>query len=187
MPQRPGPSKEEEPDGVPLMDVSPQPNSPTLDTSKRQQDVRVANYHHCQLLLLLMTWLLPIVAPVLAVWVRTLYTAGFTTPFDGDHNFLSVLPFLILTDYASWMPGPLFQPAKYVTITFADQITYFSFDRFESRISLRWLFAIIAATAFMIGSRKPYLVFDGARATILIIVVTRIGRRYIVSDSVSAS
>ncbi|KAF6762055.1 PGAP1-like protein-domain-containing protein [Ephemerocybe angulata] len=39
-------------------------------------------------LLLLMTWLLPLVAPILAVWVRTLATAGLTTPFNGDHNFL---------------------------------------------------------------------------------------------------
>lgn len=49
-------------------------------------------------LLLLMTWLLPLVAPVLAVWVRTLATAGLTTPFDGDHNFLYVAPFLVLVE-----------------------------------------------------------------------------------------
>ena len=52
-------------------------------------------------LLLLMTWLLPLAAPVLAVWVRTLFTAGLTTPFDGDHNVLYVAPFLVLVD-PSW-------------------------------------------------------------------------------------
>lgn len=56
-----------------------------------------------------MTWLLPLAAPVLAVWVRTLLTAGLTTPFDGDHNFLAVVPFLVLTDFASWTPGRLFE------------------------------------------------------------------------------
>ena len=56
-----------------------------------------------------MIWLLPFTAPVLAVWVRTLITAGLTTPFDGDHNFLAVVPFLVLTDFASWTPGRLFE------------------------------------------------------------------------------
>lgn len=49
------------------------------------------------LLLLIMTWCLPVVTPVLAVWVRTLATAGLTTPFDGDHNPLNVLAFMALT------------------------------------------------------------------------------------------
>lgn len=49
-------------------------------------------------ILLFMTWLLPLVAPVLAVWVRTLMTAGLTTPFDGDHNFLYVAPFLVVVE-----------------------------------------------------------------------------------------
>ena len=52
-------------------------------------------------LLLFMTWLLPLAAPVLAVWVRTLATAGLTTPFDGDHNFLYVAPFLVLVEVLS--------------------------------------------------------------------------------------
>jgi glycosylphosphatidylinositol deacylase len=58
--------------------------------------------HHLNMhILLLMTWLLPFVAPVLAVWVRTLMTAGFTVPFDSDHNFLNVAPFLLLVDSMS--------------------------------------------------------------------------------------
>ena len=67
------------------------------------------NVNHNLHFLLLMTWLLPFTAPVLAVWVRTLLTAGLTTPFDGDHNFLAVVPFLVLTDFASWTPGRLFE------------------------------------------------------------------------------
>ena len=60
-----------------------------------------ANEH----LLLLMTWLLPLVAPVLAVWVRTLMTAGYTTPFDGDHNVLYVAPFLVLVEVGAGPAG----------------------------------------------------------------------------------
>jgi glycosylphosphatidylinositol deacylase len=50
--------------------------------------------------LLLTTLLLPLSAPVLAVWVRTLLTAGYTTPFDGDHNFLYAAPWLLVADWA---------------------------------------------------------------------------------------
>ena len=60
------------------------------------------------LVLLIMTWCLPVVAPVLAVWVRTLATAGLTTPFDGDHNPLNVVPFMALTYAATSVRGPLF-------------------------------------------------------------------------------
>lgn len=59
-----------------------------------------------------MTWLLPLVAPVLAVWVRTLATAGLTTPFDGDHNVWAVAPWLILVDYASWTQSSLLSREK---------------------------------------------------------------------------
>ncbi|KAK1227266.1 hypothetical protein PQX77_009753 [Marasmius sp. AFHP31] len=60
-------------------------------------------------MLLFMTWLLPLAAPVLVVWVRTLVTAGLTTPFDGDHFFLNVAPFLIVVDFASWnFNGPMY-------------------------------------------------------------------------------
>lgn len=61
----------------------------------------VDEHNHNLLLLLWMTWLLPLVAPVLAVWVRTLITAGFTVPFDGDHNFLNVAPFIIFVEFLS--------------------------------------------------------------------------------------
>ena len=87
---------------VPVSSESPQasteapddtPNFPTPVRITPLQQVN-AQLH----LLLFMTWLLPLAAPVLAVWVRTLATAGLTTPFDGDHNFLYVAPFLVLVE-----------------------------------------------------------------------------------------
>ncbi|KAF8806287.1 PGAP1-domain-containing protein [Phlegmacium glaucopus] len=154
---------------VPLVQFSGQrENDETTDgrsNLERQtsglQELKRDNVNHNLHLLLLMTWLLPLTAPVLAVWVRTLLTAGLTTPFDGDHNFLAVMPFLVLTDFASWTPGRLFER-----------------PRFETRLSLRWLFALIAISAFVFGSRRPYLVLDVARAVLWVIVVCRIGCRY---------
>ena len=60
--------------------------------------------HEADHVLLLLTWLLPLAAPVLAVWVRTLATAGpiaLDSIGTGDHNPLSVAPYLILVEYAS--------------------------------------------------------------------------------------
>ena len=80
------------------------------DEPDRPEDVRIVtrpttlplsdenqNMH----ILLLMTWLLPLVAPFLVVRVRTLITAGFIVSFDGDHNFMNVAPFLLLLDLMS--------------------------------------------------------------------------------------
>ncbi|KAH6914791.1 GPI inositol-deacylase [Coprinopsis sp. MPI-PUGE-AT-0042] len=112
-------------------------------------------------LLLLMTWLLPLVAPILAVWVRTLMTAGYTTPFNGDHNVLNVLPFLILVDFTSWTPARLFTPT-----------------RFEKWLQPRWLFAAVGAIAFIFGSRNPYVVFRAVSSVVGVLVCTGVGRRY---------
>ena len=73
-------------------------------------------YEQKRHILLLMTWCLPVVAPVLAVWIRTVATAGFTTPFDGDHNVLNVIGFMILTYALSQSRGrPVFvKPTRYV-------------------------------------------------------------------------
>lgn len=119
------------------------------------------NWH----LLLFMTWLLPLVAPVLAVWVKTLATAGYTTPFDGDHNFLIVAPFLVLVDFASWTPGPLFVRHS-----------------LEDRISVRWSLAVVALTAFLIGSRRSYDVFNCASIAFTVIVIARVGRTYLTTE-----
>ncbi|KAJ3555841.1 hypothetical protein NM688_g2357 [Phlebia brevispora] len=66
------------------LDTDDDPPSPPIIQAPQS----LCQVHKHQHLLLLMTWLLPLAAPVLAVWVRTLYTAGLTTPFDGDHNVL---------------------------------------------------------------------------------------------------
>jgi glycosylphosphatidylinositol deacylase len=79
---------------------------------RESQHFSIDNLNHKMHLLLLMTWLLPLTGPVLAVWVRTMMTAGFTTPFDGDHNFMNVAPYLILVDFASWSKGPLLERSR---------------------------------------------------------------------------
>lgn len=77
--------------GVPRADSSFRSSSPSarasLDASNLAKHV-----------LLLQTLLVPLKAPVLAVWIRTLASAGYTTPFDGDHNILMVLPWLGLME-----------------------------------------------------------------------------------------
>ncbi|KAH8824741.1 PGAP1-like protein-domain-containing protein [Flagelloscypha sp. PMI_526] len=113
-------------------------------------------------LLLLMTWLLPLAAPVLVVWVRTLATAGITTPFSGDHDFFNVAPFLILVDFASWNHGTLFERQS-----------------FERYCSVRWTLAGVSSLAFVLGSRKPYLIFDWTKVAMGLIVLVRIGPRYV--------
>ena len=54
---------------------------------------------------LLLTCLLLLTAPVLAVWARTLATAGIDAAVSTagcDHNVLSVAPYLVLVYFASW-------------------------------------------------------------------------------------
>lgn len=71
------------------------------------------------LVLFMMTWCLPVVAPVLAVWVRTLLTAGLTTPFDGDHFLLNSLSFVMLTYVMVTHQGTVFSRRhRYVEIFF---------------------------------------------------------------------
>ena len=87
------------------------------DHTRAEQQQRKDDFNrhnHSMHILILMTWLLPLSAPVLVVWVHTLATAGLTTPFDGDHFFGNVAPFLVLVDFASWTRGPLLPPHRYV-------------------------------------------------------------------------
>jgi GPI inositol-deacylase len=101
---------------IPLARLEPDQGSRSSSEPESEEDGKYLqsyrchtdNHHHSMHFLLLMTWLLPLAAPVLAVWVRTLMTAGFTTPFSGGHFFLGVAPFLIFVDFASWTTGPLF-------------------------------------------------------------------------------
>jgi GPI inositol-deacylase len=86
---------------TPVDSLSRTRNSPTSASASRNDGDHV---------LLLLTWLLPFAAPVLAVWVRTLATAGLIALGSvgvGDHNFLSVAPYLILAEYASRTRDPL--------------------------------------------------------------------------------
>lgn len=101
-------------DAVPLVDRSGRRHDMEYqgDRTPDIRHIKQNNLNHNLHLLLLMTWLLPLTAPVLAVWVRTLLTAGYTTPFDGDHNFFAVLPFLVLADFASWTPEKLFDRTR---------------------------------------------------------------------------
>ena len=67
--------------------------------------------HDAEHVLLFLTRLLPLTAPVLAVWTRPLAMASLgavVSTTGGDHNVLSVAPYLILVDFASWMRDVLF-------------------------------------------------------------------------------
>jgi len=79
------------------------PFPPSRSNSRTRSESNLNNqiYNHTFLtyFLLLKTLILPLFAPVLAVWVRTLSTAGYTTQFDGDHNFLYVVPWLLVVDW----------------------------------------------------------------------------------------
>lgn len=111
-------------------------------------------------LLLLMTWLLPLTAPVLAVWVRTLFTAGLTTPFDGDHNVLNVLPYLVLVDSSwgwSWV---------------------WKMDFRRVALKGRWTMLLLAAFAFFLGPRKTYVVYEIATLVLGAGVLSRFVQRY---------
>ncbi|KAK7470270.1 GPI inositol deacylase [Stygiomarasmius scandens] len=164
----PAESTPTEPVAIPLLERegdrdegSPQDATGRPSRRSIKDHYRLKNINHSMHLLLLMTWLLPLAAPVLVVWVRTLATAGLTTPFDGDHFFLNVAPFLVLVDFASWTSGPLFQK-----------------HHFEKYISAKWVFALVAGVAFFVGPRKTYHVFDSARIAIAILAIVRIGPKY---------
>ncbi|KAF7302057.1 GPI inositol-deacylase [Mycena indigotica] len=148
---------------IPLLrrDGEPQSVTPSHRPVAPPPPFVAGNHNHSMHILLFMTWLLPLAAPVLVVWVRTLAGAGLTTPFDGDHFVLSAAPFLVLVDFASWVGGPLFEK-----------------QRFERPMSVRWAFACVSGVSFLLGSRKPYLVFDLAKVAIGLVVVVRIGPRY---------
>ncbi|KIY52292.1 GPI-inositol-deacylase [Fistulina hepatica ATCC 64428] len=123
---------------------------------------KTGNVNHCMHVLLLMTWLVPLAAPVLVVWVRTLATAGLT-PFDGDHFFGNVAPFLVFVDFASWTTSPL------LPVSLIEQ---------RYQVSVRWGFVVLAAAALVIGPRRAYFVFDVAKVVMGFVVVCRIGPRY---------
>ena len=113
----------------------------------------------------MMTWLLPLAAPVLAVWVRTLFTAGFTTPFDGDHNVLYVLPFVILVDSA-WGRSWIWKWRLGVATVASGWGP-----------KARWTMLLLAIVALVWGPRYTYVVFEVASLVLGIGVVAPLLRR----------
>jgi glycosylphosphatidylinositol deacylase len=149
------------PEAVPLVTISSSTTSRLDEGAHTNPGNRPAASHYAHTaynynthILLWMTWLLPLAAPVLVVWARTLITAGLTTPFDGDHFFLNVAPFAVLVEFAS--SGRAMNR-----------------HRLGRWLHIRWGFAVLAVVAFFVGSRWTYVVFDVARlvaAALLVII-----------------
>lgn len=65
-------------------------------------------------ILMLLFWLMPNMAPSLAVWVRTVATAGTISLFNDDHSPISVLPFLAIVELANArLPLAVFNQSKH--------------------------------------------------------------------------
>lgn len=131
--------------------------STTLTPSRTQLAHRIQMKTSNEYLLFLMTWLMPLVAPVLAVWVRTLMTAGYTTPFDGDHNFLYVLPFLILVEAGPLSAGFLAQSPS------------------SGLLSPKIVLVPAIVLAFVVAPRSTYVLFELASISLGIVVMWRVG------------
>ncbi|KAH7918352.1 PGAP1-domain-containing protein [Leucogyrophana mollusca] len=125
--------------------------------------VSVDAYNQNTHILLLMAWLLPFAAPVLLVWVRTLLTAGFTAPFNGDHNFLKVAPFLVLVDHVSRGGASIVQQSKG--------------SNFPT-LSMRWGFLAVAGVATLLGGRQAYRVYDAVNGFVAGTILVRVALRY---------
>ncbi|KAF9236219.1 PGAP1-like protein-domain-containing protein [Melanogaster broomeanus] len=115
--------------------------------------------HQNMSILLLMTWLLPLAAPVLAVWVRTLQTAGYTAPFSGDHNVLKVAPVLWLVEYLG--RGRVLDTRTR-----------------RGTVSARWGFVVVAGVAFLGGGRRAYLVYDAANVQMGFLLLCQVASWY---------
>jgi len=102
----------------------------------------------------------------LAVWVRTLSTAGYTTPFDGDHNFLYVAPWLLVSDWA------------WTCVRKQGSIKMFETESVTQKAAMTLPFIVVAFTAFTYGSRYTYLISNFASVGLGIIFCVCIGRRY---------
>jgi GPI inositol-deacylase len=183
-PATPHPSSSStDPDGVPLQPLdsaSPTLLSPTPSSFRPTTNLNpnASINHH---ILLLLTTLLPLAAPVLAVWVRTLLTAGFTTPFDGDHNLLAVAPFLLLVDFASWTHEPLLPVHPYAFSSLVPVLiglTSYPFLYRCEQVLSEWSLLLLAGATFIIGARETWRIFEFASFAIAAVVAVRIGPRY---------
>ncbi|KAG8745712.1 GPI inositol deacylase [Ceratobasidium sp. 414] len=112
---------------------------------KRQtRDPNLASAHaQASHLLLLLFWLLPLVAPVLIVWARTLINAGITTPFDGDHNILNIA-FIVIPYRTGLASSYLFLGV--IAVVLGARYTY-----------LLYFFFNVCCVCFMIGTVAPEL------------------------------
>lgn len=71
----------------------------------------ILNYHMS--LFILMLWVLPINVPILVVFVHNM-TINWTTPFSSHHNFLAILPVILLMErYSSSRTLPKMSQNKY--------------------------------------------------------------------------
>ncbi|KAH9988205.1 PGAP1-like protein-domain-containing protein [Russula vinacea] len=134
----------------------------SLSPARKSSTLPQESQHEADHVLLLLTWLLPLAAPVLAVWVRTLATAGpvaIDSIYTGDHNFLSIAPYLILVDFASWTRDSLLLPRNKLEL-----------------VSVRWCLLPPAIVAFLRGALHTYEVFDWVWGAITVLVALRIGR-----------
>lgn len=135
--------------------------SPPFSASRRADDThKNANEH----LLLLMTWLLPLAAPVLAVWVRTLMMAGYTTPFDGDHNVLYVAPFLIMVEMGAGRAGFMMRYVRRLSLTAEPDSCVGCHSRSQGKLSslARHSFWLLVVVSAVFGPRYTYVVFECA-------------------------
>ncbi|KAH7105481.1 PGAP1-domain-containing protein [Auriculariales sp. MPI-PUGE-AT-0066] len=122
------------------------PNTPQRASVERQ---------HVLVLLLV---LLPLQAPVLPVWVRTLLTAGWTAPFDGDHNILLIAPSLMLAGFAPSNPrAPLW--------------TRSSLSRLEVAVTTA-LLGLLVAYPLLFGLRWMFGVYEMANVLASWLVIT---------------
>ncbi|KZW04344.1 PGAP1-domain-containing protein [Exidia glandulosa HHB12029] len=111
--------------------------------------------------LLLLLILLPLQAPVLPVWVRTLLTAGYTTPFNGDHNVLSILPMMILVGFSPPNPRALLWEGRRLT-------------RAERAVTILLLLTL-AVYPFLFGARWMFGLYDIANVLAGWLVIVRYG------------
>lgn len=120
-----------------------------------------------------MTWLLPLAAPVLAVWVRTIQTAGYTTPFNGDHNVFKVAPVLVLVDLLGRgrpLDATCVCSLSYLVVVLNHELC----RRAAWRFPARWGWVVVAVVAFLMGGRRAYLVYDAANVQVAILLLCQV-------------
>ncbi|KAG8760456.1 GPI inositol deacylase [Serendipita sp. 396] len=131
---------------------SPISSSPTPDGLRKEHIKRTQNFHF----LLLLTWLLPFAGPILVVWIRTLQTAGYTVPFDGDHNVIVILPWILLGEATA--SGRTFRREA---------------SSWRSNMTIL-LFSLVVLISLLLGPRYPFLVFEATTVLAAWLVVTRV-------------